>query len=327
MPEPAVTISIVTWNSCSTIRGCLESILAQSFSDYEIVVVDNASRDSTCQIVHSFRDTRLRLIQLEHNAGFCGGHNRAISESSGTFVLLVNPDVVMDRDYLVRAVGVMQADEKIGSVCGLLLQADPGKPTTRIDSAGLVACVNRTFKLRLHGILLSETSLVRQEVFGADGALPLYRRTMMNDISIAEEFFDEMFFAHKEDWDISWRARLLGWKTIFEPSCIALHPRLFRPGDLVIRKHMTKEVRYHAVKNQLLLLLKNEDLRSGLRSIHRILPRQFLVFLYAVLFEWSSLRAYGTVLSNLKGILVRRREIQARRTLSPVQFRNLLVRS
>ncbi len=84
-----------------------------------------------------------------------------------------------------------------------------------------------------------------EEVFGVDGAAPLYRRSMLEDIKVHDQYFDETFHSHKEDVDLAWRAKILGWRCIYTPNAIGYHKRTFKPGK---RQKMVGEVKLHAVK-------------------------------------------------------------------------------
>jgi GT2 family glycosyltransferase len=309
-------ISIVTWNSASTITACIKSVLKQSFSDFQLFVVDNNSQDNTVQILESFNDTRIRLIKKDKNTGFCGGHNYVLANSDSLYVLLLNPDIVLPSDYVEKVMATIKSSgSHVGTVCGLLVQNDLAATDVLIDSAGLEMKRSRIMKMRYHNERRNDVTLTKGEVFGADGALPLYSRAMIRDITIDGEFFDEMFFAHKEDWDVSWRSHLYGWKTIFDPNCIAIHPRHFKPGNIKVRSAIKSEIKVHSVKNQLILLLKNESLWSFVVNFIFIVPRQFLIFLYILLFERTSLEAYRFVIRNLSLIRKKRNIIQKKRVL------------
>lgn len=186
-------ISIVTWNSQESIYNCVKSVLNQSFSDFELFIVDNNSADGTRAIVESFNDSRVKFFKMETNTGFCGGHNFTIGNSSGEFVLLVNPDIELSPNYVEKSLAVIQEEDRIGTVCGLLLQNNFEDKDSLIDSAGLFMTNSRVMKVRFHGKKRDEVHLEKTEVFGADGALPLYRRSMIDDVSYEGKFFDEMF--------------------------------------------------------------------------------------------------------------------------------------
>lgn len=300
-------VSIVTWNSAGSIQQCINSLLQQTFTDFQIWVVDNNSFDGTISIIQQLTDPRIKLIPLKENTGFCGGHNYIINHTASEYILLVNPDALLEPDYIQKAINRIKEDQATGTVCGLLLQSLSDENAI-IDSAGMDFCPDGRFLLRHHGKRLKDAMLKVTEVAGADGALPLYRRKMIDEIKVEGMFFDEMFFAHKEDWDVSWRSRRLGWKTVFDPDCRAVHPRSFRQGSLSLRKNMSETVKYHAVKNQLLLLIKNES--QFFQKSFSIIPRQIATFLYLLLFERGSLKAYGFIIKKRKKILAVREEIQ-----------------
>ena len=309
---PSVLLSIVTWNSAASIEACLRTVLAQTHRDVEVWVVDNASQDDTCARVAALaaQNARVQLHRLPRNTGFCGGHNYALDRTAHAYVLLVNPDVEMQPDYLARALQAMQQDARTGVVCGLLLQSREADP--RIDSAGMLALPGGRYGLRHHGQRLSETPVQSGWVDGADGALPLLRRRFIDDLRVEGEFFDSRFFAHKEDWDVAWRGRLYGWRTWLAAECRALHPRVFRPGNLNLRQRMNGAVKVDAVKNQLLLLVKNTPTNQLGPVLWQALPRQLAILLYLLLREPASLRAYRYAWQHRRAVAHSRRLIQAR---------------
>lgn len=306
----SVIVSIVTWNHAASIVACLESIFRQTRRPDEVHVFDNASHDQTRVVLDRFCD-RVELKFNSENIGFCCGHNFIINSSESDFIFLVNPDIVMEPHWIERALEAMHSDAKVGTVCGLLLQNEEV-----IDGTGLLFSRSRRFLLRDHGKRRSKATRGPGEVFGADGALPLFRRAMIDDVSLDGSFFDPEFFAHKEDHDIAWRSRLFGWKTFFQPECVAFHPRVFRPGDLALRKTLAPEMKYHAVKNDLIMLLKNEACASFLRDCLWIVPRRIGIAFYSLFFERRSFAAYGYVVRHLQRILRQRKQIQTRRRVS-----------
>ncbi len=300
----AVSVSIVTWNHASCIERCLTSLFRQTHPPAEIIVADNGSTDGTLAILDRYAG-RIRIRRNGRNLGFCGGHNPTIRECRGAYVLLANPDADFEPNYLAEALRAFRKDPAIGTVCGVLLR-EPGV----LDGAGLALGRSRQFSLVGSGNADRSLPADDFEVFGADGAAPLYRRALIDSLTVDGEFFDEMFFAHKEDHDVSWRARLAGWKTVCARRCVAIHPRSFRPNDLRRRKEMHPLTRRNAVKNFFLVMIKNDDPISLLRDAPWWLPRQALILAYILLFERQSLSAYGFVLTHWTRIQAARRKVQ-----------------
>jgi len=313
-------ISLVTWNSEKFLKDCLESIIRQTYKDFNLFIFDNYSTDNTISIVNDFLDPRFNLIKNDKNIGYCGGHNHVINATDSEYVLLLNPDIIMDDHYIELALKKMDTNDKIGTLCGLLLQS---KTKRIIDSAGMSFTKDMRYILRFHGKDANKTILNETFVDGADGALPLYRRSMINDIKINGNFFDEMFFAHKEDWDISWRSKLFGWKTLFTPECIAVHPRGFKPSNLELRNKLADDVKFHAVKNQFILILKNAKGKELILNFIPLLTRQLGIFFYLLLKERKSLSAYNFICKNLKTIINHRNLIKIKLATSNINSKEV----
>jgi GT2 family glycosyltransferase len=342
-----VSIVLVTWNSAPYLRRCLDGILQQTYRDRELIVVDNASADTSLEIVAPHAT---RLIRNETNRGFSAAVNQGLAAASGEFLLVVNPDCYLLPDYAERLVGVMEgrassppapgivpgafardsdAAERdralgagqdarperagspppIGSATGLLIRAQGWdiEPTKDIDSAGM----RMTRNGRHLDITVRPAELT--EVFGVSGAAAMFRVSFLRDVSIDGEAFDEDFFAYREDADLAWRGRLRGWRAVCEPRAVAYHVRRVTPAA---RRRLPADVNMHSVKNRFLLRIRNEGMYLALRNAPFELARDLVVLLAALTVERSSLPAFEWLWRNRKRVLAKRRAIQSRRTLS-----------
>ena len=238
-----VSILITTYNSASRLKACLESVLQQEFSEREIIVVDNASSDGTRAVLQEF-ETRARVIYNDTNRGFSGGQNQAMAHARGDWLLSLNPDVLLGPGFLSKLVEAGESDPRIGTVCGKLLRWGPGGELTDIvDSTGIYFLRNLRHLDRGSGEVDRGQYEAPEYVFGATGAAALYRRAMVEDISSGGEFFDDDFFAYREDADVAWRAQLMGWSCLYIPEAVAWHvrrvtPERFRqlPDEITIAK-------------------------------------------------------------------------------------------
>jgi GT2 family glycosyltransferase len=287
MIEPLVSIGLVTWNSANHLPSCLKAIAEQEYTNFELVVVDNASSDRSLELVKQHKPKAV-VIPNDVNTGFCHAHNQAIRASKGAYYLALNPDVVLQSGYLVAMVLALEERPGFGSAAGKLLLSTGDGQTTILDGTGLF--MDRQRRQYLRGHAEADLSQYDQdgEVFGVDGAAPLYRREMLEDVKIDSQYFDESFFAHKEDVDLAWRARLLGWRCWYTPEAVAIHPRNFRSGQ---RKSVPLEIRVRAVTNRYLLLLKNESRSGWQRDALHILWYDIKILVYLCLYERTSLAA------------------------------------
>src|ERR1700676_1411491 len=251
-----VSVTIVTYNSGRFIKRCLESVLAQRYANKEIIVIDNASTDGTVDILEQFED-RCQIIYNDENIGFAAAQNQAIRSSTGGWVLTLNPDVLLLPNFIQALVDAGQFDSKIGTVCGKLLAILatfdlPDKPL--VDSTGIYFTPMMRHLDRGSQEVDNGHYLNYEYVFGATAAAALYRRSMIDDISIEGEFFDSDFFVYREDADVAWRAQLMSWKCMYAPYARGYHVRKVLPGN---RRALPPEINMHSVKNRFLLRIKN----------------------------------------------------------------------
>lgn len=300
---------IVTYNSESDIEACLEAVLLLSYPLERIIVIDNASTDKSCEIVRRFRD-KVLLVENQVNVGFAQGQNQAIALTTSDYVLTLNPDVALDPDYLSTLIAVMEADRRIGSATGqLVLGSDP----TVIDSTGIVMGRTRRVWDRGGGDPVSqwETS---GELFGVSAAAAVYARRMIEDIKLDGQFFDETYFAYKEDVDVAWRARLFGWKAYYEAEAKATHGRGWKYEGRASRKKMPLFIRRHSYQNRIFTIVKNEP--AGwplLLTIPRLVGFELLQMGYMTLFEPGLLKCWRTIIKAMPRLLRQRKAIQSRR--------------
>ena len=315
VPNGKVCVAIVTYNSGRYIRRCLEAVLRQKGVAIEVVVVDNASRDGTREILEDFGG-RIRMIRSEVNLGFAEAQNRAIRSCSSDWVLTLNPDVLLLQGFVRRLVEAGNSDPRAGAVCGKLLSIGSGfepLPEKRIDSTGMYFTpAMRHFDRGWHQ--RDDRSFDRTEyVFGASAAAALYRREMIDDVAIDGDFFDPDFFVYREDADVAWRAQLMGWRCIYHPEATAYHVRSVTPAN---RGSVPAVINMHSVKNRFLMRIKNATPGIYRRFWLPMTARDLLVVTAAIFWEPASAAAFWHIARCLPRTLDRRRQIMARRRVS-----------
>ena len=310
-----ISVTIVTYNSGRFIKRCLESVLAQRYSNKEIIVVDNASTDGTIDILEQFED-RCRVYYNDDNIGFAAAQNQAIRLSNGDWVMTLNPDVLLLPNFIQALVDAGQFDPRIGTVCGKLLTMTahfeiPEKPV--VDSTGIY--FNPMLRHLDRGSQEVDNGhyLQYEYVFGATAAAALYRRTMIDDISLDGEFFDSDFFVYREDADVAWRAQLMGWRCVYTPHARGYHVRTVLPGN---RRALPPDINMHSVKNRFLMRMKNMTGDLYKRYWLPITVRDLVVLSCCMVREQTSLKAFWFLVKNYRRILAKRREIMQRRRVS-----------
>jgi len=253
-----VSILIVTYNSASTITTVLQSLKKQSYRDFEVILIDNASTDLTTGLVDSFKAIStypIKTVYLKDNRGFAGGNNIALEYAGGEYIALLNPDARASKDWLRELTHNLDRDS-IAGICTSRVLTWDGKS---VDSAGdVLLSTLRCFKRESES---SDTYKEREYVFSACAAAALYRREMLDKIG----FFDEDFFIQCEDTDLSMRAQVAGWKILYLPSAVVYH----KVGHSIGRASATGV--YYSQRNMEFLRIKYMPLSLLIKSAPQML--------------------------------------------------------
>lgn len=307
---PKVTISIVTYNGVGKIEPCLQSLHAQTFTDYEVIVVDNASTDGTVATVTNTAP-EAKIIQLHENVGFGAGHNIAINASTSPYVLVLNQDVTLEPNALQRL--VQAADQSRAAVTGpLLLRPKPLPQDPIVDTAGLKKRLWWAVQDRGSSKPLSLPLKRSGFVWGISGACALLSREALQRVSYAQptgknEYFDESFFMYKEDVDLCARFRKRGLKAWYEADAVGYHGRTgFAPSSateqVVHRRTLPTYVREFSYRNHWLVVFKH----AWLWQMPIVLFYELVKLLFIILLEPKTLRVTPEIFKRIPLMLKRR---------------------
>ena len=312
MSTPTLDIVIVNWNSGEQLHNCLQSLVAmkcESFSLKQVVVVDNHSSDGSSDLDIDSILLPLTIVKNNNNRGFGAACNQGAGKGCGTYILFLNPDTVVTRDSIDRAVSWMESrDGASTGVSGVRMTDRSGatwrgcaripKPSMLISyTLGLDRLFPRLFPSHFMHEWDHESS---REVDHVIGAFYLVRRQLFMQLA----GFDERFFVYLEDLDFSCRTKESGYSVYYLADTHVFHEgggtsqqvkgaRLFyslRSKLRYGRKHFTP-VSYALL---LLLTLTAEFLiRIGLSVVHFSLQEAKAVCeAYRML--WASLLSDGS---------------------------------
>lgn len=240
-----MSVLIVNYNGRRHLDACLGALAAQELPRhrFEVIVVDNASADGSVEHLRRHHPWA-RTVALSRNLGFTGGNRAALDIARGNLIALLNNDTVAHSGWLSASVRALGDDPKVGGVAAkLLLHREPGV----LNSAGLFLLrdgrgFDRGFREPDRGQYERP-----EEVFGACGAAMLLRRELLADVG----FFDPRYFMYYEDLDLAWRARLRGWKFVYEPRAVVEHVHCATAGEA------SPLFCFHVERNRVLTGLKN----------------------------------------------------------------------
>jgi GT2 family glycosyltransferase len=302
----STTILLISQDRAHDMRHSLPAALAQP--DAEVIVVDNASSDETAALAKEHGAEHLRL---ERRVSWAAANNAGIAAAQGDSVLLLNADCFLEPGFLEAARPHLD-QPRVGMVAPKLIRTTGGEPSQRLDAidcVGMVVDRRRKNSLAGHGRPSLAYDLAGPS-FGPDGAAALYRRDMLEDVAIDGRALDEAFEKWAVDVDLAWRAQILGWRGVYEPSAVAYHVRSYSPST---RAGMPERDRRVQFRNRYLMMVKNDTLQDVDEDVVRIAGYEVAAVAYALLRERHLLRAYAELRELLPTARRHRREIQARR--------------
>lgn len=300
--SPKISVVILNWNGRRYLYDCLTSLQAQTYTDFEVIMVDNGSTDGSVEWVAEHFPL-VRMICNETNVGFAAGNNQAIRASQAEFVVTLNNDTRVEPDWLASLVAAVEEDPSVGMCASKMLFADQSEI---INSTGISLDPVGIAWDRRGGEPDDGVEAAPVKVFGPCAGAALYRRTMLDQVGL----FDEDFFAYLEDVDLAWRARLAGWHCLYVPQARVYHVHSATAGE------------GSPFKNRLLGRNKVWTIAKNYGPGGRLLLYLPLILLYdlaAVLYalvvrrDFSPLQGRLEGLRGLPGIWRRRREVQALR--------------
>ena len=304
---------IVSTDEAPLLEHALPPALADGFDD--ALVVDNCSTDATSQVAQSHG---VPVVALSPRVTYNEAMNIGVRQLGADAIAFLQPDTFIEPGYRGACLRAL-ADPQVGSVAPKLLRATGPRPEDRLallDAAAMTFDRRRKNSLIGHGS--PATAYGRSaEVFGADGAAAMYRRQTLEDCAVEEQVFDEAMPGWGCDADLAWRARLLGWRSRYEPEAIVHHIRTYSPTT---RPRMSGADRRTQFRNRYLMIAKNDSLGELLRDAGPLLLYELLAFGYALLREPALLRGYPEAAARLPAALRWRRSIQPLRRDRRVPF-------
>jgi GT2 family glycosyltransferase len=310
----SVSIIIVTWNSEGFIKDAVETALAQSHKNLEIIIIDNGSSDKTVKTVKSLfsKNKQVKLIVNRFNIGFAAANNQGLYIANGEFILFLNPDTKLDKKYLTNALKGFE-DPSVGAVSGKIFRFD-GKT---IDSAGQMLGKSRRAVERGYGKQDSIEYSTEEFCFSVCGAAALYRRAAIAGISINGQFFDESYFAFYEDLDAGWRLNLLGWKCKYIPAAIVYH---HRGGSNVNKKGLSgfyqiagksSDVQADIIRNRWYTIIKNDHILSFAINFPWIFFQDLKTMIYLLFFNRKIIgKVFRTFFHQLPSLMKKRKIVK-----------------
>lgn len=248
--SPSVVIVILAYNCAAKIRRCLSSLTMLSCSNYQVIVVDNASLDDVEAVVTT-EYPQSDFIQTGANLGYTGGNNCAIRRAlaqQADYILILNPDtVVINPGFIEELVAYCEAHPKVG-IAGprVYLRTRDNVQNTVLFAPGFWRNLWNwvAYRIAPAKFMKSRDAVVDAEVL--NGVCVLLRAQCLREVGL----FDEAIFMYIEDADLDHRARGAGWKVQYVPIDSIVHEQQ------IDGYHMTSLVSFLLRRNSVYYLCK-----------------------------------------------------------------------
>jgi GT2 family glycosyltransferase len=310
-----VTVLIVNYNAGPWLERCIAALDRQTFRDFSIVIVDNASTDNSLASVK--RDhPKIQLLRSERNLGFAGGNNFGLARSPHSeWTALLNPDAFPRPDWLERLLAAAEANPAFVAFGSRTLANDDG---TVLDGVGDAYHVCGNYWQEGHGLRAAGRYLRSTEIFSPCAAAALYR----TDVLLSVGGFDEDYFCYVEDVDLGFRLRLAGHRCMYVSDAIVQHI-----GSAIVGSYSDFQL-YYGHRNLVWNFVKN---MPGW-MLWAYLPYHVALNVYSTV--RFALNGRGKVLAHAKidairglgKVLAKRRRVQQARAVRPAELLRVMRR-
>lgn len=303
-----VSVIIVNWNGKKWLKACLDSLANQTYKDYEVLFVDNASTDESVRFVES-NYPEVIIIKNTANDGFARGNNIALPYANGEYIILLNNDTEVEEDFIERFMGATKISN-LGCAQAKLVQLSD---TDEIDSCGSF-WTSSTLLYHYGNGKDSNDKKYNQpmQVFTAKGAAILIPRRVIDEVGL----FDEDFWCYYEETDFCHRARIAGYDSWYYPKVTVRHA-----GGNTSLAFKNDLIQFHNFKNKMLSFLKNFQTHQLLFIIPVYIGVNLALALVWLLtgkpqHTLALSKAFWWNLVNFGNTMKKRRYVQARRQVA-----------
>ncbi len=304
--QKLASVVLLSYNSRHDIEECMSSLADQTYRNYEIIIVDNASSDKTPEFIRTeYPD--IKLVETGSNTGYPAGNNIGFSHAKGDYIVVLNPDTIADSNWLAELIKPLEDHTEIALTTSKILIYDQ---RDRINT-----CANTVHYTGLdfcRGLNEPSASFSKNEEVGAiSGCSFAIRKEVFAELG----GFDPDFFLYLDDVDLSWRARLAGYRIMFAPASVVYHKFQFSIAPWKV---------FYLERNRYLMLLKNCSLRMLILLSPAFFVSEIVTWGHAVLHGFSymnnKLKAYLWILTNPGKIMKKRQEVQRYRKINDMEF-------
>jgi GT2 family glycosyltransferase len=318
---PLASIIIVNHNGENYLNGLFESLSHQTFKNFEVILVDNASNDNSLNIAEEFAARRyfsLKIIRKKINLGFCEGNNVGVKIAKGRYMIFLNDDTYVENDWVEELVKRARFDDEPAVVASMI-----ANPDNSFAYLGLM--------YDIYGAALakeaSNSNPEDKNLFYGSGAALLVCKYVLDQVGA----FDSELFMYQDEVDLCWRIRLAGYKISYAPNAKCYH---LKPELDVVKENLNMPVwKFYQAhgKNRIRVLTKNYSFRNAVR---RVPIAMLLILLRALmlmainresLYFVAVLKGFSWNLSHFGDTIARHHVVQRLRKTSDCSVQEFMI--
>jgi GT2 family glycosyltransferase len=307
-----ISVIIPNWNGAHHLPVCLDSLRCQDYHNFEVIVVDNASGDTSLEVLARYPE--FRVLPQTRNLGFTGACNAGLKAAQGAIRVLLNNDTETHPHWLTAIAAAFANHPEVGLVASKMLLFDR---RDILHTAGDYVTPDGLAHNR--GIWCQDAGQYNRQayLFSACGGSAAYRATMLDEIGL----LDDDFFFSFEDVDLAWRAQLAGWRCLFVPGAVVYHKLKASGGG--------KTASFYDGRNRIYTLIKNYPADMW-RDHRREVVQAQLSMVREALKAWRGIEARATLRGIAAGLLGsikmlrKRRAVQATRKVDRLYLERLM---
>ncbi len=296
MGKPRISIIVPNYNREDVVEKLIESLLNQTYTDYELIIIDNNSNDRSLEIIKKKLEENThklkyeyRIVKLKKNYGYCLASNIGVLYSNAAdYLVVINNDLILDKNWLKELVEYMDENLHIGIASSKVLYYG----LNRIDSTGLIVDVYGAVMSRgfLQKPEIADKDIGRQPFSAVHGASVIVRKELFKKIG----GYDNLLFMYYDDIDLSWRILLLGYEVGYVPKSICYHVKSPEYGEkLSLHKY------YLSNRNRIRVMIKN----LPLKHLVKFIPLTIILILLRGLYHSLKSRNALYITYGIKSIL------------------------
>ncbi|MEX2723347.1 MAG: glycosyltransferase family 2 protein [Candidatus Freyarchaeota archaeon] len=302
------SVIILNYNGEKFLDNCLKSVLATDYPNFEVIVVDNNSKDRSLEVLRDFKllfkakNIPFAIIENSENLGFAEGNNVGARVAKGEYIVFLNNDTLVHKDWLKELVNILVEHSGIGGAQSKIIS---------MENSNLIDCAGGF--LNTYGLAVERGSGEEDhgqydkvdDIFFAKGAAAIFRKNLFDYFG----GFDGDYFIYHEEADLCWKIRLGGYRIVFAPKSVVYH---FGGASA---KKVDILVMFNQEKNRMCTLIKNYSYNNLIKYLSllislEILQMVFFIFVRRLEEAKAIFRALTWNLLNLKKTFTKRINVQ-----------------